>query len=94
MQTHEETIRQQHLSLLAQFTAAFPGITPPEKQWFQMWIHRYHFSDITAAIETLSHHHLKHLFTTESTGKAISALLRQSAVGRAMTTPPVGEWQS
>jgi len=84
---HEDEIRQNFLSLLAEFTAAFPGINPPENHWWTLWMQRYSFVDIRAAIEVLSHHHLKPQFTTVSTGKAITALLRDAAMRRAMTIP-------
>jgi hypothetical protein len=87
---HAEEIRRQYLSLLADFSAAFPGITPPEQHWWLLWLQRYPFFDIRDSIQTLSKHHLKDRFTTESTGKAITALLRDSAVCRAIT-PPAGK---
>ena len=82
---HAEEIRKNHQSLLAEFSALFPTITPPDNHWFALWLQRYPFVDIREAIITLSKHHLKDRFTTESCGRAISALLRQSAVRRAMT---------
>jgi hypothetical protein len=84
---HEDEIRQNFLSLLATFTAAFPGITPPDNHWWTLWMQRYSFVDIRDAIQTLSRHHLKPQFTTVSTGKAITALLRDAAMRRAMTIP-------
>ena len=91
---HTEEIRRQYLSLLADFSAAFPGITPPEQHWWLLWLQRYPFSDIRDSIQTLSKHHLKDRFTTEFTGKAITALLRDSAVRRAMMPPSVTGGQS
>jgi hypothetical protein len=87
---HAAEIRRQYLSLLEQFSTAFPSINPPEQQWWLLWIQRFPFTDIRDAIATLSNHHLKDRFTTESTGKAITALLRESAVRRAMTLPGAG----
>jgi hypothetical protein len=94
MKTQEDILRQQYLSLLAYFSAAFPDIEPPASNWWGLWLQRYDLLDIRAAIQTLSNHHLKPRFTTESTGKAISAMLRQSALSRAMKPPSVTGGQS
>jgi hypothetical protein len=91
---HADEIKQNYLSLLVDFTAAFPGIDPPANHWWLLWLQRYPFADIRGAIQTLSRHHLKPRFTTESTGKALSALLRESAVRRAMTPPQAAGGQS
>lgn len=91
---HEAEIKRQYLTLLADFTTAFPAINPPEPHWWMLWLQRYTFSTVREAIITLSQHPAKDRFTTESTGKAISALLRQSAVRRAMTPPNATGGQS
>jgi len=87
---HADEIRQNFLFLWAEYTAAFPDITPPENHWWTLWMQRYPFEDIRDAIQTLSGHRLKDRFTTESTGRALSALLRDSAVRRAMKPPTTG----
>ena len=84
---HAEENHRNHQSLLAEFSAAFPTITPPDNHWWSIWLERYPFVDIHKAIITLSQHHLKCRFTTDSCGRAISAMLRQAAVRRAMTPP-------
>jgi hypothetical protein len=87
---HADEIRQQYLSHWAEFTASFPGVTPPDNHWWTLWMQRYSFTDIRDAIQILSRHRLKPQFSTESTGKAITALLRDSAVRRAMKPPTTG----
>jgi len=87
---HADEIRQNYLLLLADFASAFPSVNPPDIHWWLLWLQRYPFADIRDAIQTLSRHHLKDRFTTESTGRALSALLRDSAVKRAMM-PPAGK---
>jgi hypothetical protein len=90
MKSQEEILRQQYSSLLTEFSAAFADIEPPASNWWGMWLQRYDISAIREAIQILSRHHLKPRFTTDSTGRAISALLRESALRRAMA-PPAGK---
>jgi hypothetical protein len=88
---HADEIRQNYLLLLADFTAAFHNVNPPDIHWWLLWLQRYPFADIRDAIQTLSRHHLKDRFTTESSGRALSALLRDSAVKRAVLPPAAKE---
>ena len=92
MPSQESILREQYASLLSEFTAAFPQIQPPEHTWWLDWMKRYDCGSIHEAIITLSNHHLKDKFTTASTGRAISALLREIAMRRAIVTlaPKVG----
>jgi hypothetical protein len=80
---HEETIRQQFAALLAAFREAFPHIAPPEVCWWSLWVSKYDVADIHAAIQKLSQHPMVDRFTTDSTGRAISAMLKQTALARA-----------
>ena len=84
MQSQEETLRQQYATLWAAFQTAFPTINPPDSSWWSLWLRKYEFCDIRDAIQQLSKHPLKSKFTTISTGKALSALLRESALRRAI----------
>jgi hypothetical protein len=83
----EDVTRQQFLSLLADFTDQFPGVQPPISEWWQIWLEKYTVSDIREAIKTLGNHPFKARFTQISTGKAISALLRQTTIRRATMMP-------
>jgi hypothetical protein len=84
MLSHTETIKQQYVELLAEFKSNFPNVEPPEARWWVIWLSRNNPTDVHLAIEKLGKHPLKAKFTTLSTGKAISALLRDAAVVRAM----------
>ena len=84
MLTHTELMKQQYLELRAEFTAIFPNIPPPEARWWVVWLSRNNTTDIHLAIKKLGEHPLKAKFTTVSTGKAISAILRETAVARAL----------
>lgn len=84
MVSQEQKFKQQYSDLIAAFKTAFPNITPPEPRWFFLWIAKYPLWSIKDAIQTLSQHSLKARFTTESTGRAISALLRAEALRRAV----------
>lgn len=91
MARHQETLREQYTTLIAAFVAAFPSVQPPEPSWWMLWIDKYNFVDISAAIQRLSQHPLKSRFTQESTGRALSALLREAALRRAVIgSPSVG----
>jgi hypothetical protein len=82
-----QKFRQQYLDVLAAFQAAFPGVQPPESHWFQLWMTKYGAAAIEDAIQTLSEHPLKSKFTQESTGRALSALLREATLKRAFAMP-------
>jgi hypothetical protein len=78
-----QKLRQQYLNLITQFQSAFPGIDPPESSWWQMWMGKYGAFAIAEAIRTLSEHPMKSRFTQESTGRALTVLLRDSALKQA-----------
>jgi hypothetical protein len=84
----EEKFRSQISDLAAAFEVAFLGIAPPEPRWFSLWLAKYPLWAIKDAIGTLSKHPLKPRFTTESCGKALSALLRAEALKRATASVP------
>ena len=93
MQPLESVFRQQYSDLIKQFTDYFPGVKPPDSSWFANWLGRYGFRAISDAMGVLASHSLKAQFTTQSTGKAISALLRDDALRRATIAPAAGERQ-
>jgi hypothetical protein len=80
----EWKFKQHYLELIAEFESAFPGIKPPAPEWFQLWLGKYSYAAISEAIQTLQKHPMKPRFTTDSCGKALSALLSQIALQRAM----------
>jgi len=80
--------KHDYSALIAAFAAAFPDITPSEAQWFLHWLEKYPAWAIKDAIQTLAKHSMRARFTTESTGRAISALLRAEALKRAITSAP------
>ena len=86
MITQEQKFKSQYADLIAAFQAAFPNIAPPEPRWFFLWLGKYPPGDIKDVIRSLQNHSLKARFTTESTGRAISALLRQNALERAVAS--------
>jgi hypothetical protein len=85
----ELKLKQDYTALVVEFQTAFPGIKPPAPEWFALWLGKHSFREISDAIHTLQAHPLKSRFTTESTGRAMSALLRESAVRRAFSSPAV-----
>ncbi len=86
MLSQEYQFKQAYSVLIAVFQTAFPTITPPEAAWFFHWLEKYPAWAVMDAIETLGKHPLKARFTTESTGKAISAILRTEALKRAIAS--------
>lgn len=88
MPSQEQSLRQQYATILAAFEAAFPSVTPPEPHWFRLWMSKYDCLDILHAIATLAQHPLKSRFSQESTGRAISSLLRNEALRRAVPSTP------
>jgi hypothetical protein len=89
MVTQEQKFKNQYSDLIAAFEAAFPGVTPPESRWFFLWLAKYPVCAIKDVIHILQQHPLKAQFTTESTGRAISALLRAEALKRAVASAPI-----
>ena len=86
MPNHEDTLQDQFANLLAIFKTNFSHIDPPAPTWWLLWMEKYDFADIPTAIEQLGRHSLKARFTTESTGKALSVLLRDKALRHALTS--------
>ena len=87
MPSEESILREQYTTLLSDFVGAFPRIKPPDPTWWFDWMKRYDCGSIHEAIETLGQHPAKLRFSTESTCRAISALLRQIAMRRALSLP-------
>jgi hypothetical protein len=94
MMSQEQLFARAYADTIAEFEAAFPGIKPPEPFWFSTWITKYGFRDVSVAIRTLAGHPMKARFTTESTGRALSALLRAEALRRAIPGAPASGGQS
>jgi len=91
MALHEDTLQQQYITLIEAYHTEFPGIDPPAPEWWILWLDKYPFGDIHAVIQSLGRHPLKARFTSESTGKAIAAKLRETALRRAVSfTPKAG----
>jgi hypothetical protein len=88
MQNHEETLQDQFTNLLAIFRANFPSVDPPASHWWLLWMQKYEFADILTAIQNLGRHSFKAKFTTESTGRALSTLLRDAALRRVILGAP------
>jgi hypothetical protein len=77
MQTQEDKL---YANAVAEFQTAFPSIQPPASAWFVQWLTAYGSFALSDAIQKLQRHSMTARFTTESTGKAISALLRAAAL--------------
>jgi hypothetical protein len=88
MVLQEQKFKNQFSDIIAAFEAAFPDIIPPESRWITLWLGKYPVWAIKDAIRQLSKHSLKARFTTDSTGKAISALLRAESLIRATSGEP------
>jgi hypothetical protein len=84
--TLERQFKRQYDTHIAAFKSAFPEIVPPACDWFGLWMRKYQFRAISDAINTLAKHPLKSRFSTESCGRAISSLLREDAMRRALAT--------
>jgi hypothetical protein len=83
MALHEDTLREQYITLIEAYYVEFPGINPPAPEWWMLWLDKYSFGDLQAVIQSLGKHPLKAQFSPESTGKAIAAKLREIALRRA-----------
>lgn len=92
MPTQASTLRKQYAIAFAKYIAAFPDIQPPDPSWWQFWFKDNDYRDILEAIQTLQKYppHIRARYSTESTGKAISAILKEIALRRAipLSTPP------
>jgi hypothetical protein len=87
MPSQEHILREQYTTLTAAFTKAFPHVTPPDADWWIDWMQRYDSGAIHEAIITLARHPLRAQFTQSSCGKALTSLLRQQALKRAIINP-------
>jgi hypothetical protein len=87
MPSQESILREQYTALLAEFSASFPDLSPPDASFWFEWMKKYDSADIHSAIQTLSVHPLKHKFSSASCGRAISAMLRESALRRVLASP-------
>jgi hypothetical protein len=86
MLSQEHRLRKQYTDIITTLGLAFPGVQPPEHQWVLLWLQKYKFTDIMAAINTLAAHPLKANFTQNSIGKAMSALLRETVMRRLVSS--------
>jgi hypothetical protein len=86
MLSKEFQFKKDYLEVITAYQAAFPDITPPEPGWIFNWLSKYPTSAIKDAIQDLQKHspEVRARFTTTSTGKAISSLLRSDALNRAI----------
>ena len=83
MLSREIQFKKDYSDIVAAFQATFSTIAPPDASWIFLWLGRHEIASILSAIRTLGQHPLKVQFSTASTGKAISSLLRQDALKRA-----------
>ena len=88
MTPQELKFRQHHTDIIAAFKAAFPGVNPPDASWVQIWLTRYSFIGVLAAIQTLQNYppHVRNRYSQESVGRAISSILRNAAINRAIAS--------
>jgi hypothetical protein len=88
MALHADNLREQYATLLATYNSSFPGIQPPEASWWRAWLDQYGFTLTRDAILMLATHDMKAHFTQASTGRGISALLREAALRQAIPDAP------
>jgi hypothetical protein len=90
MTPQEMKFRQYHTDIVAAFVAAFPGVDPPAASWIQIWLTRYSVMGVLAAIRHLQNYppQVKARYSQESVGRAISSLLRASAIKRSVVGTP------
>lgn len=91
---HEETLREQYITLLAAFSIALPQTPAPDSSWWALWMSKYEFADIRDAITILARHPSKSQFSKVSAGRALSALLREAAIKRAIASVQTPKGQS
>lgn len=82
----EAKFQQQVIEIVVAHRAAFSNIEPPAAEWLQHWLTRYSVMAVLDAIHILDNHvpQLKARYTQDSIGRAISSLLRASALARAV----------
>src|ERR1700676_2318132 len=90
MTPQEMKFRQYHTDIVSALRPAFPGVDPPDASWIQIWLTRYSFMGILAAIRNLQNYppQVKARYSQESVGRAISSLLRASAIKRSVVGTP------
>jgi hypothetical protein len=84
------TIRKQYATALAAWTTAFPHLQHPSASWWQTWLRDNDYTDILEAIKTLQGHSapVRARYTTDSVSRAITTLLREIALQRAIPVVP------
>jgi hypothetical protein len=89
MTPEEQKYRRIYDDIATKITSTL-GVPAPATSWVTLWLTRHSYHSILAAIEVLQGHpeHIRARYSTESVGKAISALLRAEAVRRAALRDP------
>lgn len=84
MATAEQHLRRLLAAVIHELKTAFPTLQAPDPSWIMIWVQKYPLIDIQAAIQTLSQHppQVQARYTTESVGRAITALLRERTIRR------------
>ncbi len=77
MRTSEDKL---FLDAISEFQTAFPTLRVPDSTWLAKWLSQYGSQALSDAIQKLKRNPRKDIFTTESVGRAISALLRDGAI--------------
>lgn len=79
-------LRKQFTTARAAWIAAFPNIQPADATWWQVWFKHNDASDILEAIRILQSHSapVRAKYTTNSISRAITAMLREIALRRAI----------
>jgi len=87
MTAQETEFQDQCLSIIAACKNEFPSLEPPPPVWLHQWLSRNSCQAILDAVRTLASHpaHVRARYSEESVGRAISALLRDRALRRAIT---------
>jgi hypothetical protein len=82
MAQEQSRFKQQYADLLLEFVTVFPDIAPPDSSWFVSWLTKYTYGAIRDSIRSLGSNNpnIKNRFTTESCGRALSAMLRDQAI--------------
>ncbi|HWO37790.1 MAG TPA: hypothetical protein VNO32_54145 [Candidatus Acidoferrum sp.] len=95
MPTQASILRKQYATALAAWSAAFPDIQPPAASWWQVWFKENEHCNILEAIRVLQRHSapVRARYTADSLSRAVTALLREIALRRAipLSAPPSGD---